>query len=35
MKILDGTVRHGDHVLIDAAKSGLTFNVAEPAHAIA
>ncbi len=32
-KILDGTVRHGDHVLIDATKSGLTFNVAEPAHA--
>jgi ATP-dependent Clp protease ATP-binding subunit ClpB len=31
-KILDGTVRHGDHVLIDAAKSGLTFNVTEPAH---
>jgi ATP-dependent Clp protease ATP-binding subunit ClpB len=31
-KILDGTVRHGDHVLIDATKSGLTFNVAEPAH---
>jgi ATP-dependent Clp protease ATP-binding subunit ClpB len=32
-KILEGTVRHGDHVLIDAAKSGLTFNVTEPAHA--
>jgi ATP-dependent Clp protease ATP-binding subunit ClpB len=32
-RILDGTVRHGDHVLIDSAKSGLTFNVAEPAHA--
>jgi ATP-dependent Clp protease ATP-binding subunit ClpB len=27
VKILDGTVRHGDHVLIDAAKSGLTFTV--------
>jgi hypothetical protein len=26
-------VRHGDHVLIDSAKSGLTFNVAEPARA--
>jgi ATP-dependent Clp protease ATP-binding subunit ClpB len=34
-KILDGTVRHGDHVVVDAAKSGLTFNVAEPAHAAA
>jgi ATP-dependent Clp protease ATP-binding subunit ClpB len=33
-KILDGTVRHGDHVLIDAGKSGLTFTVAEPAHAV-
>jgi len=32
-RILDGTVRHGDHVLIDAAKSGLTFTVAAPAHA--
>jgi ATP-dependent Clp protease ATP-binding subunit ClpB len=32
VKILDGTVRHGDHVKVDAAKSGLTFNVA-PAHA--
>jgi len=32
-KILDGTVRHGDHVLIDASKAGLTFNVTEPAHA--
>jgi ATP-dependent Clp protease ATP-binding subunit ClpB len=26
-KILDGTVRHGDHVVVDAAKSGLTFTV--------
>jgi hypothetical protein len=25
-------VRHGDHVLIDAAKSGLIFTVDEPAH---
>jgi ATP-dependent Clp protease ATP-binding subunit ClpB len=32
-KILDGSVRHGDHVLIDANKGGLTFNVTEPAHA--
>jgi ATP-dependent Clp protease ATP-binding subunit ClpB len=34
-KILDGTVRHGDHVTVDASKSGLTFTVAEPAHAAA
>ncbi len=32
-KILDGTVRHGDHVVVDAGKQGLTFNVTEPAHA--
>jgi len=32
-KILDGSVRHGDHVVVDASKSGLTFNVTEPAHA--
>jgi ATP-dependent Clp protease ATP-binding subunit ClpB len=32
-KILEGSVRHGDHVLIDAAKSGLTFTVAEAAPA--
>jgi len=32
-KILDGTVRHGDHVVVDAGKSGLAFAVAEPAHA--
>jgi ATP-dependent Clp protease ATP-binding subunit ClpB len=32
VKILDGTVLHGDHVNVDAAKSGLTFNVV-PAHA--
>ena len=32
-KILAGSVRHNDHVLVDAAKSGLTFTVAEPAHA--
>ena len=32
VKILDGSVRHGDHVLIDASKTGLTFNVTEPAH---
>jgi ATP-dependent Clp protease ATP-binding subunit ClpB len=34
VKILDGTVRHGDHVVVDATKSGLTFAVAEPSHAI-
>ena len=32
-KILDGTVRHGDHVVVDANKAGLTFEVAEPAQA--
>jgi ATP-dependent Clp protease ATP-binding subunit ClpB len=32
-RILDGTVRHGDHVVVDATKQGLTFNVTEPAHA--
>jgi ATP-dependent Clp protease ATP-binding subunit ClpB len=34
-KILDGTVRHGDHVVVDATKAGLTFNVSEPAHTAA
>jgi len=29
VKILDGSVLHGDHVVIDAAKAGLTFLVAE------
>ena len=34
VKILDGTVRHGDHVVVDAGKSGsLTCGVGEPAHA--
>jgi ATP-dependent Clp protease ATP-binding subunit ClpB len=32
-RILDGTVSHGDHVVVDAGKQGLTFNVTEPAHA--
>jgi ATP-dependent Clp protease ATP-binding subunit ClpB len=32
-KILDGSVRHGDHVVVDANKQGLTFAVGEPAHA--
>ena len=32
-KILDGTVRHGDHVVVDAGKTGLTFNVGQPVHA--
>jgi len=27
VKILDGTVRHGDHVIVDAGKTGLTFAV--------
>ncbi|MGA2439073.1 MAG: AAA family ATPase, partial [Acidobacteriaceae bacterium] len=27
VKILDGSVRHGDHVTVDASKSALTFNV--------
>jgi ATP-dependent Clp protease ATP-binding subunit ClpB len=27
VKILDGSVRHGDHVLVDASKSALTFAV--------
>jgi len=27
IKILDGSVRHGDHVLVDATKSALTFAV--------
>jgi ATP-dependent Clp protease ATP-binding subunit ClpB len=29
VKILDGTVLHGDHVLVDAGRDGLTFNVKE------
>jgi ATP-dependent Clp protease ATP-binding subunit ClpB len=30
VKILDGSVRHGDHVIVDAGKSGaLTFEVIE------
>ena len=32
-KILDGSVRHGDHVVVDAGKQGLTFNVGEAVHA--
>ena len=28
IKILEGEVLHGDHVIIDAGKDGLTFNVA-------
>jgi ATP-dependent Clp protease ATP-binding subunit ClpB len=32
IKILDGSVRHGDHVTVDASKSALTFAVSEPAH---
>jgi ATP-dependent Clp protease ATP-binding subunit ClpB len=33
VKILDGTVRHGDHVVVDTGKAGLTFAVRELAHA--
>jgi len=33
VKILDGTVRHGDHVIVDAGTRGLTFEVGEIAHA--
>jgi len=29
MKILDGSVLHGDRVVVDAGKDGLEFNVAE------
>jgi ATP-dependent Clp protease ATP-binding subunit ClpB len=29
VKILDGSVLHGDHVVVDAGKGGLTFNVKE------
>jgi len=29
VKILDGTVRHGDHVVVEAGKSGLRFEVRE------
>ena len=29
MKILDGSVLHGDHVVVDAAREGLEFRVAE------
>jgi ATP-dependent Clp protease ATP-binding subunit ClpB len=32
-KILDGTVRHGDHVVVDSAKQGLSFNVTQAVHA--
>jgi ATP-dependent Clp protease ATP-binding subunit ClpB len=33
MKILDGSVLHGDHVVVDAGKDGLEFRVAERAGA--
>jgi ATP-dependent Clp protease ATP-binding subunit ClpB len=35
VKILDGTVRHGDHVVVEAGKAGLRFEVRErePVHA--
>jgi len=35
VRILDGTVRHGDRVVVDAGSNGLTFDVAEVAHAAA
>jgi ATP-dependent Clp protease ATP-binding subunit ClpB len=35
VKILDGSVRHGDHVVVDADKGVLTFAVGEPAQATA
>jgi ATP-dependent Clp protease ATP-binding subunit ClpB len=28
-KILDGSIRHGDHIKVDAEKSTLTFTVAD------
>jgi len=33
VRILDGTVRHGDHVVVDAGSNGLTFEVGEAAKA--
>ena len=33
VKILDGSVLHGDHVVVDSAKAGLTFTVTERAAA--
>jgi ATP-dependent Clp protease ATP-binding subunit ClpB len=33
VKILDGTVLHGDHVVVDAGKDGLTFTVSDRAAA--
>jgi len=33
VKILDGTVLHGDHVVVDAGKDGLTFRVSDRAAA--
>ena len=34
VKILDGSVLHGNHVVIDAGRSGLTFDVADRREAI-
>jgi ATP-dependent Clp protease ATP-binding subunit ClpB len=31
IKILDGTILHGDHVVVDGSKSGLTFTVKDRA----
>jgi ATP-dependent Clp protease ATP-binding subunit ClpB len=35
VKILDGSILHGNHVAVDAGKSGLTFEVAGRAEAVA
>jgi ATP-dependent Clp protease ATP-binding subunit ClpB len=35
VKILDGSILHGNHVVVDAGKSGLTFEVAGRAEAVA
>jgi ATP-dependent Clp protease ATP-binding subunit ClpB len=34
MKILDGSVMHGDHVVVDAGAEGLEFKVQRPAAAV-
>jgi ATP-dependent Clp protease ATP-binding subunit ClpB len=35
VKILDGSVLHGNHVVVDAGKAGLTFQVAGRTEAVA
>jgi ATP-dependent Clp protease ATP-binding subunit ClpB len=32
VKILDGSVLHGDHVLVTAAKNGLEFKATRPSN---